>query len=143
MLVRSILASCLLGPPVLPADDPGSRAEASGWAPAWNGTSECDGAAALRDRVAALVPHLPTSEVEVMVAVVRLPDRDQLGVTVEIASRIGNEQRSFVSPDCATAIAAAALIVAVIVDPLTASETLSSMSASAATPPSTSDVPAA
>jgi hypothetical protein len=102
----------------------------------WEAPLECPDETALRERVHALVPGLlerpdaAGSRVEVVVRAAA----ESHAATVVVRNDDGETRREFAAPDCETVVDAAALVVAVALDPVGVSVGLSEPAASEPTP---------
>lgn len=126
-LLATLLVPVLLGPPVLPEDDPGARAPSADVALRGSGPVDCRDLAELRARVAEFAPQLrlaaegEAGRVDAQVELRALAG--SWSVTVSLRSpELPLDQRSFEAESCAVAVEAAALVIAVAIDPVAVAE---------------------
>lgn len=106
-----------LGPPVLP--DGSAALDEAAIDLHWDGPPECEGEAALSERMTELLPALPVREggsIDVRVGLEAVAAG--WAVVVELDSALGLDRREFVAESCAVAIDASALVIAVALDPV-------------------------
>lgn len=127
MLGPLLAALVLFGPPELPDGDPGDAAAQARYTLEWSAPASCPGADRLRDRVDELLrvgPTLPRGEPVAVRVELRTEKREgegptQTRFTAAIELGVGGEagQRQLSGGDCEELVEAAALVVALAIDP--------------------------